>query len=225
MEIEPIEATNESLKGFGCLVRDPDDFTTEKKSFEIVRWPAQGWRKLDPDTGDEAGTTEGCFNVRWQGDYYYSKNLAVSTTNNAYLDGLAALPEHASHDELERQQRPADQVIYLWMSDYHPDGGQLFWPMQKKIPFTVCLGLPSCGDDVQPADMTAFHIPPGYGLYIHPGTWHNGIYVSREFAPATFLTRQGKVHARISASWATEFRCLLKIPLASSPVGEHSSHN
>lgn len=47
-------------------------------------------------------------------------------------------------------------------------------------------------------------IPTGKGVYFHPGTWHNGVYVAPEHSPATFLTRQGRVHARVSASWASE---------------------
>ena len=70
----------------------------------------QGWRKLDPGTGDEAGTTEGAFHlwwapfasvqcrqgwllnsiifiIRWEGDFYRGKNTAVATSNNCYLAG------------------------------------------------------------------------------------------------------------------------------------------
>lgn len=95
----------------------------------------------------------------------------------------------------------------------------MFWPLTP-VPaaFTVCLGLASFGDDIKPTDMRAFYVPAGYGLYIHPGTWHNGVYVSKQVAPcsapATFLTRQGRVHGRISASWAVEFKTLLKVSLA-----------
>merc|ERR1712226_616127 len=86
-------ATDASLKGLGLLVRDPSDFTVAGGSFEIVRWPQPGWRPLDPGTGDEAGTTEGDFEVHWRGDFFYGKNLAVATANNHYLDGLGAMPE------------------------------------------------------------------------------------------------------------------------------------
>lgn len=115
----PVElATEESLKDYGFLVKSPADFTTSAKTFEIVRWPQPGWRRLDPDTGDEAGTTEGHFNVRWEGDFYFAENLAVATTNNKYLDGLASLPEHAS---IDASCCSGDgNTIYLWMSDYHP---------------------------------------------------------------------------------------------------------
>ena len=144
LELVPEQATEESLTGFGRLVHDIDDFTTDKKTFEIVKWPVSGWRQLDPDSkiraasyfcfaailficntmtfgycvaGDEAGTTEGDFDVTWQGDYYIGKNLAIATTNNTYLDGLGKLPEFASRDEREGS---TGESIMLWMSDYHP---------------------------------------------------------------------------------------------------------
>ncbi|MGB5133429.1 MAG: hypothetical protein WBO00_12465, partial [Steroidobacteraceae bacterium] len=37
-----IEATRDSIQGYGCLVEDPDEF-----KIEIIQWPAQGWRPLD----------------------------------------------------------------------------------------------------------------------------------------------------------------------------------
>ena len=40
-----------------------------------------------------------CLEVKWEGDFFYGKNLAVATKNNSYLDGLSALPEEASHTE------------------------------------------------------------------------------------------------------------------------------
>jgi ureidoglycolate hydrolase len=88
----------------------------------------------------------------------------------------------------------------------------MFWP-HKPTPFVVCLGLASYGDDIKPEYMRAFRVPAGLGVYIHPGTWHNGVYVRKEHTPATFLTRQGRVHARVSASWAKEFNALLKVEL------------
>jgi len=210
LDIDPQVASDSTLAGLGRLVHNPEDFTVAGKTFEITPWPQPGWRPLDPGTGDEAGTTEGDFEVQWQGDFFYGKNLAIATKNNEYLDGLGAVPELAKTD------KDADaSFIHLWMSDYHPDGGQLFWP-RKPIPFAVCLGPASCGDDVTPKDMRAFHVPAGKGIYIHPGTWHNGIYVAPRHtvdAPARFLTRQGKVHARISVSWASEFQTVLRMPL------------
>jgi hypothetical protein len=68
-------------------------------NFEIVQWPRPGWRPLDPHTGDEAGTTEGNFDVKWSGDYFVAENLAIASVNNVYLDGLGAPPELASRSE------------------------------------------------------------------------------------------------------------------------------
>ncbi|CAK0863265.1 unnamed protein product [Prorocentrum cordatum] len=203
-------ATDETLAGLGRIVTDPDAFTVGRGTFEIVKWPCSGWRQLDPGTGDEAGTTEGDFEVHWKGDFFYAENLAVATQNNKYLDGLGVPPEFASHAAPE-----AAEAIHLWMSDYHPDGGQLFWPRQP-VPFVVCLGPSARGDDIRPEDMRAFLVPRGLGVYLHPGTWHNGVYVNPKYTasgPLRFLTRQGRVHARVSASWAAEFGALLRVPL------------
>ena len=64
VDVPVCEANEESLDGFGKLVHDPNDFVTGN-GFEIVTWPHTGWRPLDPHTGDEAGTTEGDFEVHW----------------------------------------------------------------------------------------------------------------------------------------------------------------
>jgi len=61
--------------------------------------------------------------------------------------------------------------------------------------------------------MRAFAIPSGKGIYFGPGTWHNGVYAHRAHCPVRFLTRQGRVHGRVSASWASEFGALLRVPL------------
>merc|ERR1712232_992261 len=114
----------------------------QDRTFEIVPWPVAGWRSLDPGTGDEAGTTEGDFEVEWRGDFYHGTNLAVATENNVYLSGLGALPEHA-----DPTAKPSADSTYLWMSDYHPDGGQLFFP-RESVPFVVCLGPAAIGDNI-----------------------------------------------------------------------------
>lgn len=54
--IRVVDATEESLRHYGLLVSDP-----RERSIEIVRWPAQGSRPVDADTGDQGGSTEGVF--------------------------------------------------------------------------------------------------------------------------------------------------------------------
>lgn len=210
-DVPSLPATDENLEGFGKVVRNPNDFLAENKTFEIVPWPVKGFRKLDPDTGDEAGTTEGDFEVEWKGDFFYGKNLAVATASNHYLDGLGTVPENAVEDG--HGSGKSDPHIYLWMTDYHPDGGQMFW-CDEGLPFTVCLGPCNKGDNIRPEDMRAFQVEAGEGVYIHPGTWHNGVYISKDIDKAKFMTRQGRVHARVSASWAHEFSTLLRVPLS-----------
>ena len=67
-----VDATEQSLVGYGCLVDDPGDC-----AIEIVRWPARGTRPVDADTGDQGGTTEGVFVSEWRGDILYGRNEAV----------------------------------------------------------------------------------------------------------------------------------------------------
>ena len=54
--IPVVDATEESLRHYGHLVSDP-----RERPIEIVRWPAQGSRPVDADTGDQGGSTEGVF--------------------------------------------------------------------------------------------------------------------------------------------------------------------
>jgi ureidoglycolate lyase len=57
-----VAATAESLEGYGRLVDDPANFP-----IEIVRWPAQGWRPIDLNSGDQGGVTEGLVHFEWRG--------------------------------------------------------------------------------------------------------------------------------------------------------------
>ena len=50
------------------------------------------------------------------------------------------MPEIATHDEAKSVD---NECIYLWMSDYHPDGGQLFWSLSEVFRFQHCITLSS----------------------------------------------------------------------------------
>lgn len=59
LEVQLIVVQADSdLEGFGKLVHAEHEISVDNGNFEIVAWPTTGWRKLDPHTGDEAGTTE-----------------------------------------------------------------------------------------------------------------------------------------------------------------------
>ncbi len=190
-----IKATPESVKRYGNLVDDPATF-----SIEITRWPAKGWRPVDTDSGDEGGTKEGIFLSEWKGDILYGSNEAVG---GHYILGYGKSPETASENGNQTPQR-----ILLWHANYHPDGGQLFFPLDN-VPYLVPVALP--GDDIQPENFICFLCPGDKGLYIHADVWHEGVFAMS--GSQRFLDRQGAVHARVSVDFAREFGCLLEIKL------------
>lgn len=195
-QVPVVVANEENVKGYGCLVDDPETF-----EIEITRWPAQGWRPIDAGTGDEGGFVEGTFRCDWKGDVLYGENEAV---NGNYVLGWSADPQTAS---TKAQTQPRDQIL-LWHMNYHPDGGQLFFPLEKK-PFVVPLALPC--DDLSPDKVVAFWCDGSQGLYIHANIWHEGIFPVRD--TQRFLDRQGAVHARVSADIGKEFGVYLSVPL------------
>ena len=195
-EVPLIVATEDSLRGYGCLVDDPQSF-----EIEIVCWPAQGWRPVDEGTGTEAGFVEGIFHGEWRGDVLYGSNEAVSGN---YVLGWSTDPQNASSDI---RTCPREKVL-LWHMNYHPDGGQMFHPLDNQ-PFGIPAALP--GDDLAPEKVVAFWCDGSKGLYIHPGIWHEGIFPVHD--RQRFLDRQGRVHARVSCDVGQEFGINLSVPL------------
>lgn len=196
VDVPLVKATPESLAGYGVLV---DDY--EAHEIEIVTWPVAGWRQCDVGTGKEGGTTEGIFEFWWRGEVLYGRNHAV---DDQYLLGWSRPPEQALEDTAE----PNREQILLYHANYHPDGGQLFFPT-KRTPFVAPLAMP--GDDVKPEDFVAFVFDGTQGLYIHPNIWHESVFPIA--GDAAFKDRQGKVHARISADFAEECGVYLSVPL------------
>ncbi|MCB2101312.1 MAG: ureidoglycolate lyase [Rhodobacterales bacterium] len=191
-----VAATDESLAGYGFLFDDPDAVDVE-----IVPWPSQGWRPLDRGTGDQAGTVSGDFTFTWKGEQLWAVNDAV---NDTYLSGWSRDPGQADPDAAD----PARDRLLLWHANYHPDGGQLFYPMDG-CPFVTALALP--GDDVTPEKFVAFHCDGSKGLYIHPNVWHEVIIPLRPVG--RFFDRQGRIHGRVSVNFPKEFGVFLEVPL------------
>ncbi|CAF3952907.1 unnamed protein product [Rotaria sp. Silwood2] len=128
-DIRLVKATNESLKDIGYLITSPDDVTVQNGKFDIVPWPTKGWRALDPNTGNEAGTTEGSMEIYWEEDRLYGKNHAIATDSNHYLLGYGNFPSQSASISNSNISEPSDiSSVFIWSSDYHPDGGQLFFP-------------------------------------------------------------------------------------------------
>ncbi len=199
-----VRATDTAVKPFGRLVDDPDAC-----EIEIVRGPAQGWRPVDEDSGNEGGWVEGIFRGEWKGDVLYGSNGAV---NGHYILGWSN-PDPAAASE-ETETVPRTQVI-LWHLNYHPDGGQLFFPRDNQ-PFVVPVALP--GDDLRPEQVIAFWCDGSRGLYINPGVWHEGIFPVED--RQDFTDRQGRVHARVSCDLGEEFGVYLSVPLRRTAPGK-----
>jgi ureidoglycolate lyase len=191
-----IRATDDALRGYGCLIDDPDAF-----EIEITRWPARGWRPVDADTGDEGGFVEGVFHSEWRGDVLFGANQAVGGN---YVLGWSTDSQSAS---AEIASASRDKVL-LWHMNYHPDGGQMFYPLDK-LPFVVPVALP--GDDITPDKVVAFWCDGSQGLYIHANIWHEGVFPVHD--RQRFLDRQGRVHARVSCDFGAEFGVYLSVPL------------
>jgi len=195
-DVPLVVATDETVKGFGCLVDDADNF-----DIEIVQWPAQGWRPVDAGTGDEGGFVEGVFHSEWKGQVLRATNDAV---NGDYILGWSDNPENAREDLIDEQP----ERVLIWHLNYHPDGGQLFFPLDGQ-PFVAPVAMP--GDDLKLEDIVALWCDGSQGLYIHPSIWHEGAFASTR--GQSFRDRQGKVHARISCNIAQEFDVFLNLPL------------
>ena len=196
-QVPLIVASSETVEPFGYLVDN-----AEECEIEIVQWPAPDWRPIDAGTGDEGGVVEGIFHSEWQGEILHGRNDAVS---GDYILGWSVNPGSASADKTAANP----ERVLLWHFNYHPDGGQLFYPMEQQ-PFVVPVALP--GDDLTLDKIVALWCDGSQGLYIHPGIWHEGVF------PATtsqsFRDRQGRVHARVSCNIAQEFGVFLDVPLA-----------
>ena len=110
-----VAASDRTLQGYGCLVDAPESFP-----IEIVRWPAQGWRAIDENSGDQGGVAEGVFEFWWKGETLYARNNAVG---DSYLFAWSNWPEEAATED---SAKPRQQAL-VWRANYHPDGGQLFF--------------------------------------------------------------------------------------------------
>jgi hypothetical protein len=200
-ETPVVAASDESLKGLGCLVDDPASFP-----IEITRWPAQGWRRVDENSGDQGGVAEGIFEFWWKGETLYARNNAVGDN---YLFGWSNWPEEAA----TTGRAAGRERALIWRANYHPDGGQLFYPLEGQS-FVVPLAPP--GDDVRPDHFVTFWCDGSRGLYIHPYIWHGALVPLDD--EARFLDRQGRVHARVSVDFPKEFGCYLASPLRRAPT-------
>jgi hypothetical protein len=129
----------------------------------------------------------------------------ASSVGDSHIFAWSTGPEEATAAGPARPRRQA----LVWRADYHPDGGQLFFPLHRPS-FIVPLALP--GDDVRPESFTAFRCDGSSGLYIHPNIRHGAVVPLADHAE--LRDRQGRVHARVSVDFAKGFGCCLSLPPA-----------
>lgn len=195
-EMPLIRATPETFAGYGTIVTD-----FANHPVPITQWPHTGWRKVDAGTGDEGGYKDGIFDFWWEGDVLLGENMAVKSK---YILGWSERPEVARRDA----ESPNRSQLLIWHANHHPDGGQLFYPLDNR-PFVAALA--KTGDDMKPEDWVAFYFDGSFGICIDAGIWHEAITPLSE--RSRFYDKQGAVHARVSADFPKEFGCLMAVPL------------
>ena len=197
IKVPIIQADKDSFAAFGKLVYDYPN-----EDVIIETWPAPGWREVEAGTGNEGGITEGSFEFARRGGIMTGRNHAV---DGHYITGWFSDPATASFDESKVNY----QQVYVREANYHPDGGQVFYPVDG-TPFVALLALP--GDDISPLDFIAFYCDGSFGIQIYPNVWHQPVFPLAD--KARFVGKQGKVHACIACDLITEFGCYLSVPLA-----------
>ena len=186
-----IKATPQNFVYYGRFVYDYD-----KEKVIITPWPTSGERSLIKGTGCGGGVAEGKFVYWWKDNKLRAINEAVG---GDYVTGI--LP-------IDVNSRNRTHVLTR-EANYHPDGGQVFYPIKSGTPFVLLLALP--GDNVVPEDFMAFYFDGTCGAQIYPNIWHQPVYPIDD--KATFMTKQGKVHACVGVETLKEFNKWLEIPL------------
>lgn len=180
-EVKIIVADEDNFREYGNFVYDYDE-----EKVEIVPWPTLGKRPLCVGTGVEGGIAEGEFKYWLKDDIFYADNMAVA--NGKYIIG-----------------KKVGNMICTREANYHPDGGQVFYPKQC-VPFIMLLALPT--DDIKPQDFVGFYFNGEYGIQIKPNIWHQPVYTIQD---TIFKGKQGKVHACVCFDSIEEFNTILCI--------------
>lgn len=191
-KVPVIRATAENFHEYGNFVQDYD-----QEKVMITPWPVSGHRPLMTGTGDQGGIAEGKFQYWREDRYMRAKSFAVQ---GDYITGLIMTNEN--------QTESTNITVLNREANYHPDGGQVFYPIDKS-PFILLLALPT--DDIKPEDFTGFYFNGSQGCQIKANVWHQPAYPIEE--KANFMTKQGKVHACVGVDTIDEFGCWLGIEL------------
>lgn len=180
--ISVIKATPESVKEYGRIIDD------KNAELDIVTWPKMGWRAIAEGTGNRAGKACHIFEIRWDNYCCYATDHEYK---QEYFIGWFA-----------------HQAIVTHEVDYHPDGGQILYPLNHK-PFILVVALP--GDDVLLKDFVAFYFDGTVGFHINPGVWHQLPFPVKE--SLELYSSQNALYTCVDCDFIEEFDCLLAIDL------------
>lgn len=188
-----IEPTTENFKEYG-IIYDDNRYDHE---IIIVPWVTTGKRPLMKGTGVGGGTVIGDFSYHYKNNYLEAYNYAVK---GDYITGVH-YDDDINDDDLPR-------YILTREANYHPDGGQLFAPIDN-IPFILLLALPT--DDIKPEHFIGFKFDGTKSVQIKPNIWHQPVFPFE--SEALFCTKQGAVHACVGVDTIDEFNTWLEISL------------
>lgn len=144
--------------------------------------------------------------MRWVGDVMYGDNLTVGVSFKLGYP-CARRTSDGSHSH-----------ILVREVNYHPDGGQIFFPPPGCRPFVFLLAKADVGDDIHPEHFRAFYFDGSAGFHIAPSTWHFVPYIqpppsNGEKAEMVFSNKQSSVYACVAADTVKEFGVYLKVPV------------
>jgi ureidoglycolate lyase len=194
-ELPLIVATNATLKGYGRLVDDTKNFPIED-----VRWPTQGRRPIEQNSGDPGGVAEKLFEYCWKGETLYARHKAAGASH--------VFDWSDPRETARRTFNGGRDIALIWRAHNHPDGGQLFSPVRRHS-HVVLLALP--GDDIALEQFVAFRCDGSSSLYIHPNIWHASPVPLDD--KGEFFSRHGRVHASVSIDFVKEFDRYVGVPL------------
>ena len=119
-------------------------------------------------------------------------------------------PVTAADDEVRATTVTRRRHIFVRDANYHPDGGQVFYPKTRQ-PFVMLLAPATTGDDVKPEDFTAFAFDGDGGFQIAPNVWHQAPLEADDVI--VFNNKQSSVFACVGVDTVHEFGVYLRVPL------------
>ena len=191
-----VDATDAALEGYGKLVDDPSVVQCCDRAL-ARRADGGPWTKT-PAT--RAGRPRVCSSANGA-----ATSCTAATKRSTVITSWRTTSEPSRADETHG--RPPSRMM-LWHCNYHPDGGQLFFPLDK----AAVLRAARVARRRRQAGAVRTSVSTARAGSTSIRTCGTKA-CSRDAARSASTTRQGAVHARVSVDFAREFGCLLEAVL------------